>query len=329
MINIKQSPPKVSVIVPVYNVENYIGRCIESIQKQTLADWELILIDDCSPDNSFGIISRYAETDPRIIVKKHDVNQGPMIARRRGDEIARGKYITYCDGDDELAPNALEVLYHKAITERGDIVVGQIMVVHPDGKKEPFGIHAELNFGNDREAFFKSVLCKEIHQGVAGKMYKKDLVKNAKLTLFENCTMSEDSAVLFQYIDICHKVSVIADYIYYYNQRPDSTTHSPLTVKQIEGICKTTKLRNQLLNKYPQLKRDKDRYFTRNLIGILPNISSKKAYKQLIRSNNLEEFVSTSYILRNFGLLKGIRLLIIRDLYPLVNRIRRVGRTLK
>ena len=65
---------KISVIVPVYKVENYIGRCIESIQKQTLADWELILIDDCSPDNSFSIISKYAETDSRIIVKKHDVN---------------------------------------------------------------------------------------------------------------------------------------------------------------------------------------------------------------------------------------------------------------
>lgn len=114
--------PKVSILVPVYNVEKYLPRCIDSVLSQDFSDYELILVDDGSPDNSPRICDEYAQKDNRIKVV-HKKNGGLVSARLAGFEASKGKYLMFLDSDDYLLPNALTVLYEK-IEEGYDIVKG-------------------------------------------------------------------------------------------------------------------------------------------------------------------------------------------------------------
>ena len=107
------SNPKVTICVPAYNVENYIERCIDSLQRQTLKDVEIIIVDDCSSDHTIEIISVYTESDRRIKLITCESNKGLMYVRMMGYKAATGDYITFCDSDDEMPENAIELLYQK------------------------------------------------------------------------------------------------------------------------------------------------------------------------------------------------------------------------
>ncbi len=127
--------PKVSVIVPCYNVERYVALCIESLVSQTLKDIEIILVDDGSPDNSGKICDEYKDRDERIKVI-HKANGGVSAARNDGLKEATGEYVIFVDSDDYVPSNACEVMYLKAIETSSDIVVGDVIRVADDGKEE-------------------------------------------------------------------------------------------------------------------------------------------------------------------------------------------------
>jgi glycosyltransferase involved in cell wall biosynthesis len=115
--------PKVSIIVPVYNVEKYIHRCIDSILKQTFTEFECILVDDCSPDNSPKICDDYAKQDARVKVIHKPQNEGLPFARRTGFNNSSGDYIQFVDSDDWIEPDMTEKLYTAAAYSNADIVV--------------------------------------------------------------------------------------------------------------------------------------------------------------------------------------------------------------
>ena len=280
-----------------------------------MTDWELILVDDASTDNSLSILRGYEQTDKRIHIITYNENKGPMYAREQGCKLSQGEFVTFCDGDDELSENALEVLVKSAVKEKADIVIGQFETVFSDGRREPYSINAKLNYGNSRESLFKSVLMKEIPQGVAGKMFHKDIVKTQGLVIYENCTISEDAAVLFQYIDKCQRACVVSDTTYYYNQRNSSTTHSCLTNVQIECVCKTTVLRLKVLNKYPTLKREINNYFTGNLI-YLSLRENEGNVRGLLKKYDLIHFVSYQNVFKFNSFLDAVKIIIKRDFKP-------------
>ena len=124
---------EVSIIVPVYQVEKYIAQCIESVLNQTLSDFELILIDDGSKDNSGVICDSYAKKDNRIVVM-HTDNNGAATARNIGLECASGKYIAFLDGDDYLAENMLARLHGEIEGSEYDVVVSDFLNILPDEK---------------------------------------------------------------------------------------------------------------------------------------------------------------------------------------------------
>ena len=113
---------KISIIVPVYKVERYLENCIESIINQTFKDFELILVDDGSPDRCGLICDNYAKKDERIKVI-HKKNEGLSAARNSGIQIAKGEYIAFVDSDDCINKNMYETLYDTAIENKSDIVV--------------------------------------------------------------------------------------------------------------------------------------------------------------------------------------------------------------
>ena len=121
--------PDFSIVVPVYNAEKVFHRCLESIANQTFADFECILVDDCSPDNCGAICDEYAQKDKRFKVIHKAQNEGPAVARKTGIDVAQGEFIVFPDSDDWLELNALELL-HKEFTEtNADIVWGSCNIV--------------------------------------------------------------------------------------------------------------------------------------------------------------------------------------------------------
>ena len=114
---------KVSVIIPVYNVEPYLKECLNSIINQTLKDIEIICIDDCSTDNSYQILEEYSKKDNRIIILKNEKNTGgPSTARNKGIDLAKGDYLYFIDSDDYIENNFLEEMYNTAKEYNTDIV---------------------------------------------------------------------------------------------------------------------------------------------------------------------------------------------------------------
>lgn len=126
---------KISVIVPVYNVEKYLDRCLKSIVTQSLKDIEIIIVNDCSPDNSLKIIKKYMEIDRRIILIDKIKNEGLTSARNSGLEIAQGEYILHIDSDDWIEQDYLKDMYELAIKYDADMVISDYYRDYDDGKK--------------------------------------------------------------------------------------------------------------------------------------------------------------------------------------------------
>ena len=148
----------ISVIVPIYNTENYIAGCIDSILRQTYTDLELILVDDGSKDNSLSICRQVALTDTRIHVL-HQENKGVTAARKLGLEYAQGEFICFVDSDDKITSNALEILFSN-MKDGVDIVIC-------DSERSGYAT------GNE---FLNQLLKNEILISLWGKLYRKELL---------------------------------------------------------------------------------------------------------------------------------------------------------
>ena len=130
----KGTSPRISVIIPVYNVEPYIGRCVESLQAQTFKDLEFVFVDDCSPDGSMAAVEAWAAEDPRVRVIRNERNLGEGPSRNRGIEAARGDYLASADPDDYVSPDFYELLYAAAASGGGhDIAKGTCRKVSASG----------------------------------------------------------------------------------------------------------------------------------------------------------------------------------------------------
>lgn len=165
--------PKISIIVPVYNVEQYLPRCIDSILAQTFTDFELLLIDDGSNDNSGKICDEYAEKDNRIRVF-HKGNEGVSSARQIGLEKANGQYSIHADGDDWLESNMLERMYKMANTTNADIVISDFYI---DKYEQSLYIRQQTTKKTSTE-ILKDILVGQLFGALWNKLVRHSLYKN-------------------------------------------------------------------------------------------------------------------------------------------------------
>lgn len=181
---------KISILVPVYNIENYLPRCIESVLSQNFTDYELILVDDGSSDNCPAICDEYMVKDNRVRVI-HKENGGHTTARLAGFQQASGKYIMFLDSDDYLLPNALTTLYDK-IEEGYDIVKGINRRVYIDGSYtiERHRIFDEEVIGN--ENYLSKVINADIAPYLWGGLYRKDLIQEDDFNSILSFSVGED-----------------------------------------------------------------------------------------------------------------------------------------
>lgn len=224
--------PKVTVVVPVYNVEAYVGKCIDSILEQSFSDFELILVDDGSTDSGGKICDRYAEKDGRIRVI-HQKNEGLGGARNTGIKAAVGVYLLFVDSDDTIAPHTIEATYSKAVETNADMVVFGFQSVGEDGQAlqvflDPVQKNKPLLPTTDRDVFLAS-------PNAWNKLYKKELFEKSGL-LYPSRVWYEDIRVTVKLYLFAEKVVFIEDVLYFYLIRPGSIMQNKNVERNAEII---------------------------------------------------------------------------------------------
>lgn len=216
--------PKVSVIVPVYKVENYIHKCIESILSQTFTDFELILVDDGSPDSSGAICDEYAAKDSRIVAI-HQKNGGPSAARNTGLSVASGKYVCFVDSDDYISENTLSIAVPQM--EKGyDLVVFQFTMIDENGNCKKINYKTgEYIVGQSKERV--NFIVNELLQYHFGwepycRLFRRDIIEQHKLRFDNSIMFAEDMGFSLLYFAYAKKLLVLEDYLYYYIQHSSS-----------------------------------------------------------------------------------------------------------
>ena len=226
----------ISVIIPVYNLEDYIERCINSVLIQTFKNFEIVCVDDKSQDRSVGIVERIAKTDSRVKLLRQPRNLGPAMARSYGCREAKGSYIFFLDGDDTLPSNALELLYTKIMDSKVDIVRGSVVVVGFDGGKKILKSDS-LPYGSNRYGIYRALLEGKFRHTLWATLYKRELLVNYSYHEYPNMRNGEDAYLFYQLVEnIKNGVVVVPDIVYMYYMNEQSSTHVKLSKKALEGI---------------------------------------------------------------------------------------------
>ena len=209
--------PAVSVVIPVYNSEKYVEKCIQSVMAQTLPDLEIIIINDGSTDESGRILRELTQKDSRIVLLEQ-ANQGVAAARNQGVEKATGKYITFVDGDDYLQEDYIELMYNLAEKETLDMVICGLTYVDEGGKelnRVVPGVYKRLE--NEEWTFRVSAVCSHL--------YRRELWKRYDVK-FQSGERGEDMPISLFFAAICPRINTLPECGYYYVQHASSAVHN-------------------------------------------------------------------------------------------------------
>lgn len=219
--------PFFSVILPIYNVEQYLERCVRSVEKQSFRDYELILVDDGSTDISGQICDKLAERHDNIRVI-HKENGGLSSARNAGIEIARGEYIWWVDSDDWISPCALSILYATAKFRQQDIIkFNHIRVTHEEKMIASIAAPGEYILRNQIKELIQQAFTKTSKYILSAwsHIYRRQFLEENQLRFVSEREIgSEDYLFNLQAILLAERVSVIEESLYYYEQRMGSLT---------------------------------------------------------------------------------------------------------
>lgn len=238
----------ISIVVPIFNVEQYLSKCIESILRQTYQNIEIILIDDGSTDECGKICDEYKTKDTRIIVV-HKKNGGLSDARNAGIVCAKGKYITFIDSDDYVSNDYIDDLYNTLINTGADISIVDMLSVY-DGEEERITKnHLNNNiFEYSSEEAILNTLDVRLRQSAWGKLYPKCFFESIK---FPVGSIYEDIAVVFYLLMKAKKVSFLGKKDYFYLVRNNSIMTSSFTINQFYSLRNIEEELDCVLSQYP------------------------------------------------------------------------------
>lgn len=230
--------PFVSIIVPVYNVEKYLDKCLNSLINQSLQNIEIIIVNDGTKDNSIKIIQKYMDIDNRIVLVNQE-NQGLSCARNTGLAIAKGEYIGFVDSDDYVEHSMYEKMYNIAKKYDSDLVNCNVIDVYEDCiktsltlKNEQIFIH-KVGVENYLKKYFSNIGIAVWH-----KLYKKEIIDKFDLRFVSNNVIySEDLLFNLCYILHINKVSILDESLYYYVRRENSITTATTSKKNMMKRC--------------------------------------------------------------------------------------------
>lgn len=225
--------PKVSIIVPVYNVEEYLEKCLDSLVNQTLKDIEIIIVNDGSTDASKEIIQKYINKYKNIVYLEKE-NGGLSSARNYGIPYAKGEYIGFVDSDDYVELNMYEKMYNKAIEEKSDMVECDFIWEYTNKKREDIG----KIYSNKKEAIIEARVV------AWNKIIKKDIIEKTKITFPEGLRY-EDIEFFYKIVPYLDKISFVKETLVHYIQRESSIANT-----QNERTGEIFKIWENVLNYY-------------------------------------------------------------------------------
>jgi glycosyltransferase involved in cell wall biosynthesis len=221
---------KVSIIVPVYNVDKFLHKCVDSILAQTLTDFELLLVDDGSKDNSGLICDKYATKDSRVRVF-HKENGGVSSARNLGLENAQGDWIIFIDSDDWIEPNMLKDIYEKAILEHADLVYCDLRMI--------FNNHTEIlhiaEYNTNKTKMLNNFI-KSTFGTAAGMLAKKNLYESNEIRYPIGVKFCEDFYVAIRLMLYSEKICYIPTTYYYYNRQNEASASHSFSYRDSDGV---------------------------------------------------------------------------------------------
>lgn len=309
----------VSIIVPIYGVEKYIKRCVESLFNQTYRNIEYVFVNDCTPDRSIEILQEvlesYPERKPKTRIVKMPTNSGLAAVRRHGIQLATGDYIIHCDSDDWMEPKMIAELYTKAVNENLDIVFCDYYRSFDDSKT----VCKNKTFdGRSKDEYFSDLLTRRCHTSVWNKLVRRNLFTDNKID-YPVYNMWEDYVLSSQAFFYASKIGYVNKPLYNYYCNTNSICFDKPDRKQVQivknaGIILNFLSENGLTNKY------------KNEIVCLKNTAreellvflEQRKYKK-IWLNTFSE-INTQYLIDPIIPLKDkFRfILILLDIYPLL-----------
>ncbi len=241
---------KVSIIVPVYNIETYLRHCIDSLIVQTLKEIEIILVDDGSTDSGGAICDEYADRDKRIKVV-HKTNGGLSDARNTGINLARGDFIGFVDGDDSVLPEMFEVLY-RACIEKNTRMAACDRSYHTRKEVPELVLSMKRCRVLTSEEFFGEVLMHSdtVSMGVWNKLYEKHLFDDVRFPVGK---MHEDNATLYRLVFKTDRVAYIPAQYYIYAKRPGSITLLPYGIRDYDRYEADHSLYQYIASNHPSM----------------------------------------------------------------------------
>lgn len=241
--------PLISIIVPVYNVRDYLDTCLDSLQKQNYPKLEIILIDDGSTDGSGVVCDDYAKRDPRAKVI-HQQNRGLSAARNVGLTHATGSYITFVDSDDYIAPDYVSYLF-SLITKHGVLLsVCAISELTLKNHQINYGANFEEKLMSTEEALGRMLREEGFNVSAYAKMYRRDLWQG--ITFPEN-TVHEDLGTTYKLFEKCPKIAYGPGAKYIYRKRKSSISTQGFSDQKFDIISLTDTMCSELETKFPYL----------------------------------------------------------------------------
>lgn len=289
----------ISVIVPAYNVEKYLRKCLESLIAQTYKNIEIILVDDGSTDKSGEIADEYAKKDSRIIVI-HKRNGGPSDARNSGLDIARGEFIAFADSDDIIDEREYEVLYNLIKKYNADISFCELASISlnefENYPEKPFEYKRKLQIIEKElsvpEALKETILNLNVGNYVPIKMFRKELFDN---TRFELNVYYEDAALIYKIISKAKKIAYTNEVLYYYLKNRDDAITTTFSEKKITDSMKANLAQYEfIISNYYEIKE----IASYNWVRLYTSAMEK------IMINKYEELYNSEITLKNYNSFK-------------------------
>lgn len=274
---------KLSVIVPIYNVESYLKKCIDSILNQTLKDIEVILVDDGSTDGCGKICDEYAKKDQRIKVI-HKQNEGLSMARNAGIRAAGSQYIGFVDSDDYIADDMYEILYKNILDYDADISICGLYNCYKE-KVIPQYSGNEFIMLNNKEALRIALEGIKFSVNAVNKLYKKELFDDIE---FPKGKLSEDAFTIPKILSISSKIVFDSVPKYYYMHREDSITTSGFKEKDFDVIKAYENNLKLIKKEFPDLKSQAEfrllwsYTYVLDKIILSPNFNNSSTYKKIV-----------------------------------------------
>ena len=268
---------KISVIVPVYNTEKYLPRCIDSVIGQTYSDWELILVDDGATDGSGAICDQYCMLDARIRVI-HNQNQGPAASRADGIAAAEGDRVVFIDSDDWIDRTMLQVLDEQMKISNANMVCCIFKDINDAGRESHPQLFDEpyIDCASAQECMYQMHHTRHLTGSPCTKLFNKNLFD--EIDFCSDVTIGEDYAMIVQLAEKAERVRILPQELYFRYVRRGSISHGGYTERHKAAFDNYMRVRKELIKKYPELKEDIVAFHTEYEMAVITAMCRNNQY---------------------------------------------------